>query len=448
VAVAAGIRSPHAVHVTTTRAPSPARLHYAWVVVAVAFVGLLTAQGARLSFGAFIGPWQNEFGTSRGSISLISTVSFLVYGVTQPLAGRLVDRVGTRVVLSGSAALVGVGLALAATARSPLHLALTYGVLASIGFGGASQVVASVAVTEWFIARRGLVFAVVEAAYGAGQILVVPAALALVTTAGWRPTLLVLAGLAAVLAAPVMLVLLRSRPADKGLEPYGGASVLVAEEAPDGPAAPERVRRPPLSALLKRREFWGLALPFFVCGYTTTGMIDTHLIPLAHDHGYGTATTGAAVGVLAVFNVLGTLASGPLADRYDSRLILAGLYGMRAVTLVLLLFTHSTPALLVFSLTFGLVDFATVAPTQVLASRWFRGHSLGLVFGLIFLAHQVGSAVGAYVPGALHDVTGSYDLALLGGVAVLVLATLTSAALPDPRRGTGAATTWPAPSPA
>jgi predicted MFS family arabinose efflux permease len=177
-------------------------------------------------------------------------------------------------------------------------------------------------------------------------------------------------------------------------------------------------------------------------------MIDTHLIPLAHDHGYGTATTGAAVGVLAVFNVLGTLASGPLADRYDSRLILAGLYGMRAVTLVLLLFTHSTPALLVFSLTFGLVDFATVAPTQVLASRWFRGHSLGLVFGLIFLAHQVGSAVGAYVPGALHDVTGSYDLALLGGVAVLVLATLTSAALPDPRRGTGAATTVPAPSPA
>jgi MFS family permease len=427
------------------------RLHYAWVVVAVAFVGLLTAQGARLSFGAFLGPWQSEFGTSRGSISLISTVSFLVYGVTQPLAGRLVDRVGTRAVLSGSAALVGVGLALAATARSPLELGLTYGLLASIGFGGASQVVASVAVTEWFIARRGLVFAVVEAAYGAGQILVVPAALVLVTTAGWRPALLVLAGLAAVLAAPLMLVLLRSRPADKGLEPYGGASVLVPQEwaeRADGDAGPARVRRPPLSALLRRREFWGLALPFFVCGYTTTGMIDTHLIPLAHDHGYGTATTGTAVGVLAVFNVLGTLASGPLADRYDSRMILAGLYGMRAVTLVLLLFTHGAPALLVFSLTFGLVDFATVAPTQVLASRWFRGHSLGVVFGLIFLAHQVGSAVGAYVPGALHDLTGSYDLALLGGVAVLVLATLTSAALPDPRRGAGTAATVPAASPA
>jgi MFS family permease len=173
--------------VTTTLAARFRRPHYAWVVVAVAFVGLLTAQGARLSFGAFLGPWQSEFGTSRGSISLISTVSFLVYGITQPLAGRLVDRVGTRAVLSGSAALVGVGLALAATARSPVELTLTYGLLASVGFGGASQVVASVAVTEWFIARRGLVFAVVEAAYGAGQVLVVPAALVLVTPCScWR----------------------------------------------------------------------------------------------------------------------------------------------------------------------------------------------------------------------------------------------------------------------
>ena len=411
----------------TTLAPPRRRIHYAWVVVAVAFVGLLTAQGARLSFGAFIAPWQETFDAGRGAISLIGTVSFLVYGVTQPVAGRLVDRFGTRVVLSASALLVGVGLTLAAAAGSPAQLAVTYGVVASIGFGGASQVVASVAVTEWFTARRGLVFAVVEAAYGAGQVIVVPTALVLVSTCGWRPTMLVLAASAALFAAPVMLVLLRSRPADLGLEPYGGATVLVGDETAAGP-------RPSLARSLRRREFWLLALPFFVCGYTTTGMIDTHLIPLAHDHGYGTATAGAAVGVLAVFNVVGTLASGPLADRYDCRLILAGLYGTRAVTLVLLLFVQSAPALLVFSLTFGLVDFATVAPTQVLASGFFRGHSLGLVFGLIFLAHQVGSAVGAYVPGALHDATGSYDLAILGGIAVLVLAALASAALPTPRR--------------
>ncbi len=412
-----------------------ARLHYAWVIVAVAFVGLLVAQGARLSFGAFVAPWQAEFGVTRGQISLVSTVSFLVYGVTQPLAGRVVDRFGTRVVLSASAVLVGAGVALAAAARSPLELGLTYGVLASVGFGGASQVVASVAITEWFTTHRGLVFALVEAAYGAGQIVVVPAALALVATSGWRPTLLVLAALSALLVAPVMLLLLRSRPSDKGLEPYGGASVTIPEHAagPADPAAPVApVARPRLRELLGRRAFWGLVGPFFVCGYTTTGMIDTHLIPLSHDHGFGTATTGAAVGLLAGFNVLGTLASGPLADRYDGRVILAVLYGSRAVTLVLLLLVASPPLLLVFAVVFGLVDFATVAPTQVLASAWFRGHSLGVVFGLIFLAHQVGSAVGAYVPGGLHDLTGSYHLALLVGVGALVVATLVTLALPAP----------------
>jgi MFS family permease len=422
------------------------RVHYAWVVVAVAFVGILVAQGARLSFGVFVAPWQGEFGVSRGEISLVSTVSFLVYGLTQPLAGRVVDRYGTRVVLSASALLVGAGVALAATARSPLELALTYGVLASVGFGGASQVIASVAITEWFTTHRGLVFALVEAAYGAGQIVVVPTALALVATVGWRPTLLVLAAMSALLVAPVMMLLLRSRPADLGLEPYGGPPVVPDRSADEGldegldrgvdwaPGEPPAVVRPRLRELLRRRAFWGLVGPFFVCGYTTTGMIDTHLIPLAHDHGFGTAATGAGVGVLAAFNVLGTIASGPLADRHDSRIILATLYGSRAVTLVLLLLLETPALLLVFAVVFGLVDFATVAPTQVLASGWFRGHSLGVIFGLIFLAHQIGSAVGAYVPGALHDLTGSYDIALLVGVGALVLATLATLALPAPER--------------
>jgi MFS family permease len=355
-------------------------------------------------------------------------VSFLVYGITQPLAGRVVDRYGTRVVLSASALLVGAGVALAATAQSPLQLALTYGVLGSVGFGGVSQVVASVAITEWFTTHRGLVFALVEAAYGAGQIVVVPAAIAMVASAGWRPTLLVLAALSALLVAPVLLLLLRSRPADMGLEPYGGATVVVPDETRAA------VSRPRVRELLRRRAFWGLVGPFFVCGYTTTGMIDTHLIPLAHDHGFGTATTGASVGVLAAFNIIGTVASGPLADRYDGRVILAVLYGGRAITLVLLLLLASPALLLVFAALFGLVDFATVAPTQVLASTWFRDHSLGVVFGLIFLAHQVGSAVGAYVPGALHDITGSYDVALLVGVGALVVATLVTLALPEPER--------------
>ena len=409
------------------------RTHYAWVIVAASFFGLLAAQGARLSFGAFLAPWEQEFATSRGGISLISTVSFLVYGFTQPLAGRLVDRIGTRVVLSGSAVLVGVSLALAAYARSPLQLAIAYGLLASVGFGGVSQVVASVAVTEWFTTRRGLVFAVIEAAYGAGQFLLVPGSLLLIDVAGWRTALTVLAALSALLAAPVLWLLIRSRPAELGLRPYGAAPPCEVDPGDPAAASDAEPAQGRVCELLASRGFWGLAVPFFICGFTTTGMIDTHLIPYAHDHGHSTAVTGAAVSLLAAFNVLGTLASGPLSDRLDSRRILAGLYAGRALTLLLLLVTDSPTWLLTFGVLFGLVDFATVAPTQVLASAYFRRHSLGLVFGLIFLSHQLGSAVGAYVPGALYDLTGSYDLALLiGAVALLVAAALSLTLPPAP----------------
>jgi predicted MFS family arabinose efflux permease len=184
--------------------------------------------------------------------------------------------------------------------------------------------------------------------------------------------------------------------------------------------------------VLTTRAFWGLALPFFVCGVTTTGMIDTHLIPFAHDHGHSPALAGGAVALLAAFNILGTLASGPLADSCDGRLILAGLYASRALTLVLLLVADAGGWLLVFGVLFGLVDFATVAPTQLLASQYFRDRSLGFVFGMIFLVHQVGSAVGAWVPGFVHDRTGSYDLAFAAAIATLVGAAAFSLALPRP----------------
>ena len=401
------------------------RIHYAWVVVGVSFVALLAAQGARLSFGAFVTTWESEFGAGRAEISLISTVSFLVYGVTQPIAGRVVDRYGTRLVLAFSVLLAGAALAAAALARSPVQLALLYGVVASVGFGGASGVVASVAITRWFSRHRGLAFGLIEAGFGAGQLLLVPASLLIVDVYGWRVALVVLGVLAAVLVFPVVLVLLRDSPEQVGLVPYGGPHPV-----PVTPCAVGGSRGP----VLGTAAFWGLALPFFVCGVTTTGMVDTHLIPFAHDHGHSTAVAGGAVALLAAFNILGTLASGPLADRLDGRLILATLYLARALTIVLLLTADAQGWLLVFGVLFGLVDFATVAPTQLLASQYFGEGSLGFVFGMIFLAHQLGSALGAWLPGVVHDVTGSYDASFLAAIVVLVVAGVVTLALPRPVR--------------
>src|SRR3954470_3120248 len=413
-------------HAVASR-PVPRR-HYAWTVLGLCFFAILCAQGVRLGFGAFVRPWEAAFGVSRGDIALIGSLSFLVYGGSQPFVGRAVDRFGIRRTLAVSTLVVAAGMALSAAAQSPWQLAITYGVVASLGFGGASGVAASVAVTYWFTARRGLAFALVEAGFGAGQLLLVPTALIVVSLAGWRATLLGGAALLAAVVAPVLWRRLRDRPEDVGLEPIGGPVAPVAADPDSGAPAVG------LRGLARSRGFWLLAAPFFVCGITTTGFVDTHLIPLAQDRGIPSATAALAVALLAAANVSGILASGPLADRVDNRLLLAALYGTRAVSFVVLALVVSGPALVGFAMLFGLVDFSVVAPTQSLAARYVDARTVGLAFGCLNAVHQLGSAVGAWLLGVAFDRTGSYDDVLVVSVVVLAAAALTCLTLPRPGR--------------
>lgn len=409
------------------------RVHYTWVVLGLCFFGLLAAQGARLSFGAFIAPWEADFGVDRATVSFVSFISFLVYGFTQPLVGRLVDRFGSRLVLSSSVLLVGLSLSATALSRDVLELTLIYGVVASLGFGGASGVAASVAVTRWFSVNRGLAFGILEAGMAAGQFVLVPTSLVLIGALGWRGAVLALGAFCALVVFPILLLLLRSAPAAVGAHPYGGEE---ADTRSDAGAVQEPGSG--LGAVFASRAFWGLALPFFICGVTTTGMIDTHLVPFAHDHGFGTGVAGTAVALLAAFNIVGTLASGPLADRFDNRRILATLYFVRALSLLLLLAVDKPGVLFAFGIIFGLVDFAVLAPVNVLASRYFQGQSLGFMFGVLSLCHQLGSAVGAYVPGLLYTLTGSYTVSFVAAALGLLIGAASSVTLPKvgrPRSG-------------
>jgi sugar phosphate permease len=404
------------------------RRHYAWTVLGLCFMAILCAQGVRLSFGAFVRPWQEAFGASRGAVTLIGSLSFLVYGGSQPFVGRVVDRFGIRRTLVVSSLLVAAGVAASAAAPSVPVLALTYGVVASLGFGGASGVAASVAVTYWFTVRRGVAFALVEAGFGVGQLLLVPLALALVAGIGWRETLVAAAALLAVVVAPVLARWLRDRPEDVGLEPIGGPAKIAPADGGDDAA------RGGATALLRSHGFWGLGAAFFVCGLTTTGFVDTHLIPLAQDRGIDRATTGVAVALLAAANVSGILASGPLADRVDNRLLLAGLYGTRGVSFVALYALAGPQALIGFAVLFGLVDFSVVAPTQFLAARYIEPRTVGLAFGCLNGIHQIGSALGAWIPGLVFDATGSYRPVMITAAIVLAVASATCLALPRPRR--------------
>lgn len=395
------------------------RKHYAWVVLLLAFGALVTGGGIRLAFGSFVHPWEAEFGVTRGATSAVATLSFIVYGLMQPVVGRWADRRGPGGVLAAGLLIVAAGLLISRYAGSIWFIAFAFGGVASVGFAGVSTVTASVAVARWFQDRRGLAMALLTLATSAGQMTLTPAAIFLNEAHGWRQTFLVY-GIGIAVIAPFIYWLVKADPASVGALPYG------ATDPSTPPQRRETAGVAGLGKVLRTPDFWWLALPFFVCGITTTGMIDTHIIPFAADHHMPQGATALAVALLAGFNSLGILIAGYLSDRMPRRYLLAFLYGMRAVTMVFLVTVRSPEALMAFAVIFGLVDFATVPPTSSLAAEIVGSSNVGLVFGLISLSHQLGSALGAFVPGVLHDLTGSYQASFLMGAATLVGATVLS----------------------
>ena len=392
------------------------RLHYAWVVTAVTFLALLAASAVRAAPGVIIVPLESEFGWDRGVISFAVAISLITFGLGGPIGGTLVDRVGPRRALLSGLAAIAVGLFFLLSLRDLWQLYLIWGVLIGVGTGIASQVTGATVAHRWFRTHRGLVIGLFGAATSVGQLIFVPAMMALTVSDGWRSGIALLLGASMVVTVPVLL-LMRDRPADIGARPFGEGETISAEErAADA-------RRTPLGAALRTKDFWLLAGSFFICGYTSNGLVGTHLIPHAMEHGFTAVTSATAVGVMGAMNIVGTLASGWLSDRYDNRKLLAFYYGFRALSLFALPFIFESQWLYLFAFTYGLDWIATVPPTANLTASIFGRASLGQLYGWIFFSHMVGAALAAYAGGYFHTVLGDYHLmfisaALMGFIAV------------------------------
>lgn len=375
------------------------------LAVAVLCLAGVAVYGSRGSLGLFLPPWQQQFGVSRASVALVSTVGFLVFAAAQPLAGRLLETIpGRRLVVIGLA-LCGAGFAGAALADSMAAVVVLIGVVAALGTGLASLPVLSVIAADTVRRREGMVFGLLTAAAAGGQVLVLPlatGALQLSVTAA----LLLIAVLLAVAGVAVAGVAAPGREAGSEKDPLPARTSL-----------PELVREP---------RFWQLLVPFFICGYTTTGLIDTHLIPHAVDHHIHVSVASSALATLAAFNVAGVLVAGGLTDRMNRGRLLAAIYAARAVVLVLLPVLTTPTLLFVFAALFGLADFATVPPTTALTRQVFRAGGWALAIGLISAAHQLGSALGAFAGGWLFDRTGGYGFAFATAAAALVAASVVS----------------------
>jgi MFS family permease len=403
--------------VTSVPAARPQRLHYAWVVVGVTFVVLLVGAGIRAAPGALVLPFEEEFGWDRGSISLAAAVSLVTFGLGAPLGGSLIGRFGVRRVMIAGLALVVLGVAPMLLMRDLWHLHLLWGVVAGIGTGAIAQVLGATIATIWFRRSRGLVLGLFGAASSAGQLVFIPVIVALTLAIDWRAAIVVMAVAAAVLLVPVLLFI-RDGPEDVGAVAYGAE----AEEAGGQGEAVESAQGTPLRMAIRSRDYQLLAASFFVCGYTSTGLIGVHFIPHAVEHGFGEVTAAGALGVIGMMNVVGTVASGWLTDRYDNRLLLAAYYGFRALSLLVLPWIVDVPALLVFAVVFGLDYIATVPPTANLTARIFGRASVGILFGWIFFAHMVGAALAAWLGGVVRDALGDYTLAFLSAGALGLVA--------------------------
>jgi MFS family permease len=400
---------------TMTRRP-----HYAWIILGVTFLALLAGAGIRATPSVLIVPLEQEFGWSRSTISFAISVNIFLYGLMGPFAGALMQRFGIRRTTIAALMLLAAGVALATRVTQPWQLVVVWGGIVGTGSGMVALVLGATVVNRWFRDRRGLAMGLLTASTATGQLVFLPLLATVIERHGWRDAALVVAA-AAALVVPIVALLLRERPGDLGLPPYGAAEV---ERLTTGGPNAARVALATLREGARSRDFWLLFATFFICGASTNGLIGTHLIPAAHDHGIPEVRAASLLALMGVFDLVGTTGAGWLSDRWSSRRLLAWYYGLRGLSLFFLPFalSGSQTGLWVFAVWYGLDWIATVPPTLRLATDAFGPERAPIMFGWIGAGHQIGAALTAFSAGWIRTTLGDYRVAFWGSGTLCLLA--------------------------
>ncbi|MFC9896352.1 MFS transporter [Nocardia sp. NPDC127579] len=400
---------------------SARRLHPAWLVAAVTFATLIGAAAFRSVPSVLMNPLHEEFGWSHGTIGTAVSLNLLLFGLISPFAAALMERLGIRRVVAGALVLVAAGSGSTVFMTQSWQLVATWGLLVGVGTGSMSMALVATVTGRWFVRHRGLVTGVLTAAGATGQLIFLPLVAALAHDHGWRLPSLLVAG-TALAVVPLVLLWLRDFPSDVGVRAYGAepTSTVGVRTAPIGGALRALTV---LGQIVRRPGFWLLAGGFAVCGMSTNGLVGTHFVSAAHDHGMPQTMAAGLLALIGIFDVAGTIFSGWLTDRVDPRYLLLGYYSLRGLSLLILpsLFAPDTePSMWVFIIFYGLDWIATVPPTVLLCRELF-GDDGPIAFGWVFASHQVGAAIAATGAGVIRDLQGSYDLAwyLAGGLCGL-----------------------------
>ena len=386
------------------------RVHPAWIAAAVTFFTLVATAGFRSAPSVLIVPLEEAFGWGRDQISLAISVNVLLYGLTAPFAAALMERFTVRKVVMGALTTVSTGAFLTTFVNAPWQLVLTWGVIVGVGTGSMALVFAATVANRWFVKRRGPVVGGLTAAAATGQLVFLPGLTTLSSEYGWRSIGLTI-GTASLLMVPFIFIFLKEKPADLGMLPFGAPDDWQPPAKSTMPAA--KLALVTLKEASAHKDFWYLTCSFFVCGLSTSGLIGTHFIPAAHDHGMPQVTAASLLALIGIFDVIGTLCSGWLTDKFDPRKLLFFYYSLRGLSLFLLpsiLFESVHPSTLVFVIFYGLDWVATVPPTIMLC-RTVLGPDRGtVIYGWVFAAHQIGGSIAAFGAAVLRVKLGDYAL--------------------------------------
>jgi sugar phosphate permease len=431
------------------------RLYYGWIVAGVTFLTLLAAAGVRSTPGVLIVPLEHEFGWNREVVPAAVSISLLLYGFSGPFASALMDRFGVRRIVLFSLASVAAGVGLTTVMRNSWQLDLLWGLVVGVGTGSMAMTLGAYIASRWFVERRGLVMGLFSASSATGQLIFLPLLASLVVLHGWRAASITVSAVALAMI-PIAALLMRNDPAEIGLRPFGapagdgpGPAVprFAAEQGPAQAAAeaPCAVRpiNPAVAAVraltdsMGVRDFWLLAGSFFVCGASTNGLIGTHLIPASMEHGIPEVAAAGVLATIGVFDLIGTVCSGWLTDRWDSRYLLCWYYGLRGLSLLFLPYALGTSfaPMAAFAVFYGLDWVATVPPTVRLTADIFGRQRVGVVFGWIFASHQLGAATAAFGAGALRTWFGTYQGAFMGAGLLCLIAAGLVMRITSPSRG-------------
>jgi len=398
---------------------------YAFVVVAVIFLCLLISSALRAAPGVLLQPLQSAFGWGRDTVSLSAAIGILIYGLTGPFAAALMERIGLRRTVIGALILMSASTAASLFMTQPWHLMATWGIVSGVGTGSIAAVLGATVANRWFSTNRGLVMGLMSASTATGTLIFLPAMAALAESGSWKAVVIAIAIASAVLI-PLIYFLVPERPAAIGLTRYGAKPDEVVPPARAAGSGFIAETFGILGDAAKTKTFWLLFATFFICGFTTNGLVGTHLIAYCGDHGIPEVAAAGLLATMGVFDLIGTTFSGWLTDRFDPRKLLLVYYGFRGLSLLYLPYSgFSGWTLSVFAVLYGLDWIATVPPTLKLANEAFGDRRGPIVFGWILAGHQAGGASAAFFAGYLRQLQGDYATAFyVAGLTGIVAAGL------------------------